>query len=92
MDAGDLGTTAAIAAFLVPIVSWIKRPTWGSKANAVLAMVAALVAAIAGAVVDGKLTWSSEFISQIGVAFATSQVVYQLYFKETGLNTTLTNK
>lgn len=90
MNGGDLGTTAVIAMFLVPIVSLVKRPNWSTKVNYVLGMVAALIAAIAGMIVDnhGK-TWR-ELIPQFGVAFSTSQVVYNMYFANTTVNAKLT--
>lgn len=92
MDAGELGTTAAIATFLVPFVSLIKRPTWGRKLNTAISMAASMVAAIAGAAIDGKLTGGTELLSQFGVAFATSQVVYQLYFRDSDINEKLESK
>ncbi len=90
LDGGDLGTTAIIAMVLVPIVSLIKRPSWPSKVNFVLGMVAAAIAAIVGTLIDNQGKSWRELIPQAGVAFTTAQVVYQLYFSGTSLNAKLT--
>lgn len=86
------GTAALLAVFLVPFVSLIKRPTWGTKANYAVAMAAALVCAIAGAAVDGQVTSWSTLIANLGVALGTSQTIYMLYFADTNAETVLAAK
>jgi hypothetical protein len=91
VDGGDLGTTALIAMFLVPVVSAVKRPSWSSKVNFAVSMVAAAIAAVAGIAIDNQGKTFRELVPQFSTAFATTQVVYQLYFGDTSLNAKLTS-
>lgn len=92
MDSTALGTAAVIAAVLVPLVSLIKKPSWSTEAKHMLGLGSALVAAIAGAVVDGHVNSVNELIPYLTTAFTTAQTLYVLYFSKTDLNTKLENK
>lgn len=89
-DAAVLGTTTAVAVALVPIVSLIKNPKWGTKVNYAIGMVAAIVSAIAGAIMDGGVGAPNEWAARVLVALGASQTVYMLYFRDTDLNEKLT--
>lgn len=89
-DAAVFGTTAAVAAVLVPFVSLIKRPSWSPKVNYAVGMVAALIAAVIGALVDGDVNTWGEGAALVLAALGTSQTVYQLYFVNTDVNNRLT--
>lgn len=91
MDYTALGTTGIIAIMMIPLVSIIKRPSWGTKINYLIGMGAALVAALIGGVVDGKIKKPSEALAYIGTAYASSQMVYNLVFKDTQVNADLTD-
>lgn len=91
-DSAGFGTTAIIAAALVPLVSYIKRPTWDSKTNYGVGMAAAMIAAIIGALVDGNVTNVGQALVLIATALGTSQTVYTLYFRDTAVNEKLTGK
>lgn len=83
VDPAGLGTAAIIATFLVPMLSFIKKPEWSHQAKYLLGMVGALVAASVGAVVDGDVTNVAEFVPYFGTAFASAQTLYNLYFTNT---------
>jgi hypothetical protein len=85
MDATALGTAAAIAMILVPVVSLIKRPTWSPQAKYLLGMAAAFVAAVAGAFVDGNFSNVQDFAAYFGTALASSQTLYTLHFENSKL-------
>lgn len=89
MDASGLGTSAALAVFLVPLVSFVKKPTWSYRVNYLIGMVVALVCAIVGALADGHVNNLSSAVAYFGTALATSQTIYSLYFKDTNLETKL---
>jgi hypothetical protein len=90
-DVSALGTSAVLAALLVPAVSLFKRPEWPYQVNYLIGMAVALVCALAGAALDGSLT-----PEQIGAGFvtslATAQTIYALYFSGTGTEEKLANK
>lgn len=89
MDGNALGTAAVVAAFLMPIISLIKKPTWSIEAKHILGMAAALIAAVVGAVVDGHVNTVQEFIPLFGTSFVSAQTLYTLYFSKTQMNATL---
>lgn len=89
IDPGALGAAAVVAAFLVPVVSLIKRPTWSDKTKYALGMVAALVSAIVGAVIDGNVKNLAEGLAYFGTALATSNALYTLFFRDTAINQAL---
>jgi hypothetical protein len=89
MDNASLGTAAMLAVFLMPLVSLIKKPSWSPKTTYLLGMAAAIVCAVVGAVVDGDVKSPQEFVAYFGVALATSQSLYTLYFRDTELQSTL---
>jgi hypothetical protein len=89
MDGAALGTAAVIAAFLMPVISLLKKPTWSTSFSHVVALVAALIAAVAGAYVDGSVHTVGELVPYMGTAFATSQTLYTLYFSKTEVNAKL---
>ena len=89
MDGAALGTSAALALFFVPIVSFIKKPTWSHQAKYLLGMVAALICAVVGAFSDGDVKNVGDFMAYFGTAVTSSQVLYNLYFKDTDLNASL---
>lgn len=89
---GEFGTAAVIAAFLVPLVSLIRKNSWSRQTTYLVGMAAALVSAFAGALVDGNISSGQEFVATFAVSLATSQTLYNLYFKNTELNATLTAK
>lgn len=89
MDGGGLGTAAALAVFLMPLVSFVKKPNWSRQTKYLLGMAVALVCAAVGAVVDGNVKTWSEGVAYFTVALATSQTLYNLYFKDTDLETRL---
>lgn len=92
MDGEALGVSTALAAFLVPMVSLIKRPYWPRQAKYALGMAAAFVCAIAGALVDGNVKTPSEFGAYAATALATSQTIYALYFADTALEERLSGE
>lgn len=92
MDGASVGMTAVIAAALVPLVSLVKRPTWTAKQSYVVGMVAAIIAAVAGALLDGGVKNWQEGLALALTALGTSQSVYVLYFRDTDINETLSNK
>ena len=92
MDGSGLGTAAALAVILMPVVSLIKRPSWPDQAKYLLGMAAALICAIAGALVDGQVKSPSEFVAYLGVSLATSQTLYTMYFKDTDMQKNLAEK
>lgn len=89
MDGAGLGTSTALAMFLVPLVSFIKKPTWSRQAKYLLGMVAALVCAVVGALVDGDVKSVGEAVAYFSTALATSTTLYTLYFKDTDLEVKL---
>ncbi len=89
MDGNSLGVAAIVAVFLVPVISLIKRPTWSVEAKHLLGMVAAIIAASVGALVDGHVNTIQEFIPYVGTAFTTAQTLYTLYFRDTSVNAKL---
>jgi hypothetical protein len=91
MDGTNLGTSAVIATLLVPVISLVKRPSWNPKAVHALSLVAALLAAVIGTVVDNKPANKAEFIASLGTAFTASQVVYAQFFSGTSMNEKLSN-
>jgi peptidoglycan/LPS O-acetylase OafA/YrhL len=91
MDGSVIGTTAIIASFLVPVVSYLKRKGWTDRQKYLLSLVAAFVAALAGALVDGHVNNWREAVPLVGTALATSQTVYALYFRNTEINQKLSD-
>lgn len=91
MDGGDLGTTAVIATALVPVVSLVKQAHFPDKVNFIIAIVASVIAAAAGTIVDSHPQTWRDVVPRIGTAFTVGQLVYQLYFKNTTINDKLTN-
>lgn len=85
VDPTALGSAALVATFLVPLLSFIKRPSWSSEAKQALALAGALVAALVGAVVDGSINNATELIAYFGTASVTAQTLYGMYFKKTAL-------
>lgn len=92
MSTTAVGTTALVAAALVPLVSLIKRPTWTEKQSFALGMAAAAVAAVVGALVDGHVKNVQQGLTLALTALGTSQSVYMLYFRDTDINDTLSKK
>lgn len=92
MENGAVGTAAILAIMLMPLVSLLKKPTWSRQAKYLLGMAAALVCAIAGAFVDGHVKSAGEFVAYLGVSLATSQTIYNLYFKDTEVQQELAAK
>lgn len=85
-DLNGLGVSAIIAIALIPVVSLIKRPEWGSRVNYLIGIIAAAIAAVGGAVVDGgKTTWQ-EWVVSIFTALGASQTIYMTYFQNTNIN------
>lgn len=80
-----LGTSAVLALFLVPIVSMIKRPTWSKQAKYLLGMLASLICAAVGALIDGDVKSVSEFVAYAATALAVSQTIYTMYFENSDL-------
>jgi hypothetical protein len=91
MDSGGLGTAAMLAVFLMPVVSLIKKPTWSRQVKYLVGMVAALICALAGTVIDGNVKSWGEFLAYFSVSLATSQTLYQMYFKDTEIEEKLEN-
>lgn len=89
MDGAGLGTATSLAVFLVPVVSMIKKPTWSRQAKYLVGMLAALLCAVVGSLVDGEVKSLSEGVAYFGTALAASQTLYNLYFKDTELETKL---
>lgn len=89
MDTQSLGTAAAIAMVLVPIISLIKRDTWSTQVRQIVALAAALVAAIGGALVDGNISNVGEFVAYLGTARLVAETLYTQYFGDTPLNARL---
>jgi hypothetical protein len=92
MDQAGLVTATAMALFLVPIVSFIKKPSWSTRAKYLLGMGTALFCAVVGALVDGEVNSTAEAVAYFGTALAASQTLYTLYFADTGLEATLRAK
>jgi ABC-type branched-subunit amino acid transport system permease subunit len=92
MDSAAVGMTAVIAAGLVPLVSLIKRPTWTTRQSYLVGMIAAIVAAVLGALLDGNVKTWQEGLTLALTALGTSQSVYMLYFRDTDINETLSKK
>ncbi len=90
-DGAGLGTSALIAVLLVPVVSLVKRPTWRKEVNYVVGMVAALISAFIGGLIDGEFT-SVGFAAYLASAIAASQTIYTLYFGNTDLENKLAEK
>lgn len=89
MSSSGVGTTAVVAAILVPIVSLIKNPKWNDKKKYAVGILAAAISAVIGALIDGNVkTWQQAF-SLIFTALGTSQTVYMMYFKDTDMNSKL---
>lgn len=89
MDGNSIGTAAAVAAFLLPIVSLIKRPEWKTETKHMLGLLSAIIAALVGAVVDGHVNSVQEFIPLLGTSFVTAQTLYVLYFSKLDINAKL---
>ena len=89
VDPAGLGSAALVATFLVPLVSLIKQPNWRHEAKYLLGLFAALIAAFAGALIDGNITNVSEVIAYFGTAFASAQSLYNLHFTKTNLEAKL---
>jgi hypothetical protein len=85
-----VGTTALLASVLVPLVSYIKKPTWSDRAKYAIGMVAAVVAAVVGAFADADVNSWQEVLTLVLVALGTSQTIYNMYFRDTSINTKLT--
>lgn len=92
MSATAMGTTALVAAALVPVVSLVKRASWSKKQNYLVGMIAAMIAAVVGALADGHVTTWQQALTQVLVGLGTAQTVYTLYFKDTNLDKKLTAK
>jgi hypothetical protein len=90
MDSAALGTTAVIAAVMVPIVSLIKTDKMTSKQRYALGLAASFVAALIGGVVDGHVKDVKGAVAYLGTAVAVAQTVYGLFFKDSGLDQKLT--
>ena len=91
MNGEEYGTVAVIGMILVPIVSLIKQPSWSPKINHMLGIVASIVATVVGTLIDNSGMGWKELLPRFTTAFATSQVIYNLYFGDTKMNETLTN-
>lgn len=90
MDTVALGTAAAVAVLLVPLVSLIKKDSWSSQAKYALGLAASLVAAMVGGLIDGDINSLKEGFSYIGTAFLSAQTIYSLFFKGSSIDNTLT--
>lgn len=91
MNDVSAGTTALIAVGLVPLVSLIKRPSWSARVNYAVGMVASIIAATVGTVLDSSNLTARDWVTNIFVGLGSAQTVYMLYFRETGVNDDLTN-
>lgn len=89
MDTQALGTAAAIALVLVPLLSLIKRDSWSTQIRQTVALAAALVAAIGGALIDGNISNVGEFVAYLGTARLVAETLYTQYFGGTTLNARL---
>lgn len=89
MDAQALGTAATIALILVPVISLVKRDSWSTQVRQTVAIAAALVAAIGGAIVDGNISNLGEFVAYLGTARLVAETLYTQYFGGTTLNARL---
>lgn len=90
MDSAALGTTAVVAAVMVPLVSLIKTDKMTPKQRYALGLAASFVAAVIGGVVDGQVKDIKGAVAYLGTAVAVAQTVYGLFFKDSSLDQKLT--
>jgi hypothetical protein len=90
----ELMWATLLAWMIPPVVSALKKQSWPVWAKQTLCGVGAFGVAVVSGIITGHVTLDSldleKFFAAAGWAFAEAQVVYQLYFKGTPANATLT--
>lgn len=89
MELGALGAAAGLAILLMPFVSLIKKSSWSTQAKQALGLIAAFIAAIGGAVIDGNVDTLAEGIAYLATARVVAETLYTQYFGGTSLNSRL---
>jgi len=97
MDETSLGVSAGIAPFLPLLISLLKRPGWPPVLSMILTAAAAFGIAVLGLLTNGQVDLDNGFqdvdglFGAAGLAFAESQIVYQLLIKGTSTGERLNN-
>lgn len=72
--------TAILAIVLTPVVSFLKQENWPTQVKYLLAMGISFVAASAEVIINNQPTTWTQYSALVGIAIATTQSIYQLYF------------
>lgn len=91
LSAVQLATIAAVAAAVIPlVVSLLKQEHWSAAVKQAIALAASFACAAVGIAVT-VTDWSAiNWATLIGLSYTGSQVVYQVYFRGSAFDATLT--
>lgn len=81
-----------VGAVLPVVVSLLKNVEWSRNWKTLFAVGVSFVAATISALLNGDISGWEEFIANLGVIHASSQVIYQGWFKDSNVDETLTEK
>lgn len=84
------GYVAALSALMVPFVSLLKKEHWPNQVKFLISIVLALAISVVVVVVKFHVHTLAGFIPNAGLALGTMQLVYQMYFKGSEWDETLT--
>jgi hypothetical protein len=92
LTAQTIAIITAIGGFVVPpIASLIKRTTWATQWKQLLAGALSLAVAAVGIAVTAPADFALPLLTLGSLIYVGSQIVYGAYFKQSQLDTVLTN-
>lgn len=79
-----------VAGLVLPyITAFLNKEKWSDQTKFIISMAVSVIAVVSGMWIGGSLTSVAAVIKNASVVWATAQIFYQTYFKNSAINTKL---